>query len=64
MCIWSLQHMIQDDLCHQAAFAITIENVDMRLWFCCHSLVIVSEPFNLYVCVGSLYIYNIFMKFG
>ena len=35
---------------------MTIENVNTRLWFCCCSAVIVSEPFD-FISVRSFFIY-------
>jgi hypothetical protein len=37
---------MQDDLRHRASFGMTIENCMTRVWFCCRSLVVVSEPFD------------------
>ncbi|KIM74927.1 hypothetical protein PILCRDRAFT_92352 [Piloderma croceum F 1598] len=43
-CIWSMQHVMQDDPCHCATFGMTIGNSMMRIWFCCRSSVIISSP--------------------
>ena len=38
--------MMHDDMRHRASFGMTIENATTRVWFCCRSVVIVSEAFN------------------
>ena len=45
-CLWSLQHMMRDDPRRRATFGLTIENCTTRVWFCCRSLLVVSEPFD------------------
>lgn len=37
---------MHDDARHRASFGMTIENATTRVWFCCRSMVIVSEEFN------------------
>jgi hypothetical protein len=37
---------MRDDARHRASFGMTIENTTTRLWFCCRSMVIVSEAFD------------------
>jgi hypothetical protein len=37
---------MRDDLRRRATFGMTIENTTTRLWFCCRSMVLVSEAFN------------------
>ena len=37
---------MRDDPCRRATFGMTIENTTTRLWFCCRSSVVVSEPFD------------------
>ena len=42
-----MKHLMWDDPCHRrATFGMTIENTMTRLWFCCRSSVVVSEPFD------------------
>ena len=38
--------MMHDDARHRASFGMTIENATARVWFCCRSVLIVSEEFN------------------
>src|ERR1700691_1211453 len=45
--LWSLQHVMRSDVCRRFTFGFTIEDADMRIWFCCRSMVVVTEPFNL-----------------
>ena len=45
-CLWSLQHMMRDDPRRRATFGLTIENCTTRVWFCCRSLLVVSESFD------------------
>jgi hypothetical protein len=52
-CMWSMQHVMRDDPCHRAMFGMTIENSMTRVWFCCRSLVIVSEKFNFIAVSAS-----------
>ncbi|KAF9245899.1 hypothetical protein BU15DRAFT_70959 [Melanogaster broomeanus] len=44
--IWSLHHIMRNDPCRRATFGITIENVNIRVWFTCRSMTLVSESFN------------------
>ncbi|GJE97385.1 hypothetical protein PsYK624_136020 [Phanerochaete sordida] len=44
--MWSLSHMMRDDVRRRFAFGYTIENTTMRLWFCNRSEFIVSLPFD------------------
>jgi hypothetical protein len=44
--LWSLQHIMREDVRRRASFGMTIENTTARVWFCCRSLVIVSKAFN------------------
>ncbi|KAF9503667.1 hypothetical protein BS47DRAFT_778303 [Hydnum rufescens UP504] len=41
-----MQHIMRDDPCRRATYGITIENATTRVWFCCRSSVVVSEPFD------------------
>ncbi|KAI0086025.1 hypothetical protein BDY19DRAFT_996211 [Irpex rosettiformis] len=44
--LWSFSHIMRDD--HRRRFVIgyTIENTNMRLWFCSRKDIIVTKPFN------------------
>jgi hypothetical protein len=44
--LWSMQHIMRCDPCRRFTFGITVENADMRIWFCCRSTVLVSQSFN------------------
>jgi len=37
---------MRDSVRHRASFGMTIEDATTRMWFCCRSVVIVSEAFN------------------
>ena len=39
---------MRDDPCCRAMFGMTIENTTTRLWFCCRSSIVVSEPFDFF----------------
>jgi hypothetical protein len=41
-----MQHVMRDDVRHRASFGITIENANVRVWFCCRGAVIVSKEFH------------------
>jgi hypothetical protein len=42
---------MRDDPRRRATFGMTIENSTTRIWFCCRSSVVVSEPFD-FIAVG------------
>ncbi|KAI6111275.1 hypothetical protein F5141DRAFT_1046996 [Pisolithus sp. B1] len=44
--IWSLHHIMRSDPCRRATFGVTIENTEMRFWFTCRAITLVSKPFN------------------
>ncbi|KAF9240841.1 hypothetical protein BU15DRAFT_73701 [Melanogaster broomeanus] len=44
--IRNLHYVMRNDPCRRATFGITIENSNMRVWFTCRSMTLVSEPFN------------------
>ncbi|KII92452.1 hypothetical protein PLICRDRAFT_172541 [Plicaturopsis crispa FD-325 SS-3] len=44
--IWSLHHVMRDDPCRRFTYGVTIEDTQMRLWFCNRSGMIVLEAFN------------------
>ena len=39
--------MMRNDPSRRFAFGITIENTEMRVWFCCRSVVLVSKDFDV-----------------
>ncbi|KAF7790444.1 hypothetical protein EIP86_001399 [Pleurotus ostreatoroseus] len=43
---FNLAHCTNDDPRRRFALGFTIEDTEMRLWFCCREKVCVSEPFN------------------
>ncbi|KAI6111273.1 hypothetical protein F5141DRAFT_1214773 [Pisolithus sp. B1] len=44
--IWNLQHIMRSDPCRRATFGVTIENTEMRFWFTCRAVMLVSKSFN------------------
>ena len=46
--------MMRNDPSRRFAFGITIENTEMRVWFCCRSVVLVSEVFDVLKVSSSL----------
>jgi hypothetical protein len=52
-----MQHVMRDDPCRRATFGMTIENSTARVWFCCRSSVIVSEPFDFIAVRVSLVVF-------
>ncbi|KAL5520225.1 hypothetical protein ACEPAG_9438 [Sanghuangporus baumii] len=44
--LYSIQQTMSLDACRRFTFGFTIENTDMRLWFCSRSILIVSEAFD------------------
>ncbi|KAJ3555206.1 hypothetical protein NM688_g2706 [Phlebia brevispora] len=44
--VWSLSHCLCDDAARRGSFGFTIENTQMRLWFCSRACILVSEEFN------------------
>ncbi|KAI6106374.1 hypothetical protein EDD16DRAFT_189237 [Pisolithus croceorrhizus] len=46
--IWSLHHIMRSDPCHRATFGVTIESTEMKFWFTCRAVTIVSKPFNFF----------------
>ena len=43
---WSMANCIAKDPRRRFVYAFSIENTDMRLWFCDRSKILVSEPHN------------------
>ncbi|KAI6107333.1 hypothetical protein EV401DRAFT_1892135 [Pisolithus croceorrhizus] len=44
--IWSLHHIMHSDPRRRATFGVTIENTEMRFWFTCRAVTLVSKSFN------------------
>ncbi|KAI0086804.1 hypothetical protein BDY19DRAFT_1074371 [Irpex rosettiformis] len=44
--LWSLHHAMRETVYRRFIFGYTIENTQMRLWFCSRSNIIVSDTFN------------------
>ena len=44
--LWSLHHMMNVDRRRRFAFGATIENTDLRIWFCCRQIVFVTHRFD------------------
>ncbi|KAI6110909.1 hypothetical protein EDD16DRAFT_1522009 [Pisolithus croceorrhizus] len=44
--VWSLHHIMRGDPCRRATFGVTIENTEMRFWFTCRAVTLVSQSFN------------------
>ncbi|KAK2459545.1 hypothetical protein APHAL10511_008424 [Amanita phalloides] len=45
--IFSMQQVMAFDPCRRFTFGLTIENTDVRLWFCSRSMTAVSKTFDL-----------------
>ncbi|KAI6017109.1 hypothetical protein EDC04DRAFT_2902739 [Pisolithus marmoratus] len=45
--IRSLHHIMSSDPCRRATFGVTIDNADMKFWFTCRAVTLVSKPFDL-----------------
>ncbi|KAF8878678.1 hypothetical protein CPB84DRAFT_1793973 [Gymnopilus junonius] len=43
---WSLHQIMSVDPRRRFAFGVTVENTQMRIWFCCRQVVLVSERFD------------------
>ncbi|KAI0701179.1 hypothetical protein BC835DRAFT_1440239 [Cytidiella melzeri] len=44
--LWSFNHIMREDPCRRFVVGYTIENTDMRLWFCSRSDILVTEAFH------------------
>ena len=44
--LWSLHHIMNVDRRRRFAFGATIENTDLRIWFCCRQIVLVTHRFD------------------
>ncbi|KAI6111282.1 hypothetical protein F5141DRAFT_1113645 [Pisolithus sp. B1] len=44
--IWSLHHIMRGDPCCHAMFGVMIENTEMRFWFTCRAVTLMSKSFN------------------
>ena len=56
--IWSMNHVMRDDVRRRFTFGYTIENTQMRLWFTSRADLLVSEPFN-FITVGRTRCYAV-----
>jgi hypothetical protein len=57
-----MQHVMRDDVRHRASFGMTIENTNVRVWFCCRGAVIVSEVFDLIQVRVFLFLFCVAMS--
>ncbi|KAI6032186.1 hypothetical protein BKA83DRAFT_4210425 [Pisolithus microcarpus] len=46
--MWSLHHIMRSDPCRRSTFGVTIEDTQMRFWFTCRAITLVSKPFNFF----------------
>ncbi|KAI5984940.1 hypothetical protein EDD15DRAFT_2374621 [Pisolithus albus] len=46
--ISSLHHIMRSDPCRRSTLGVTIENAQMRFWFTCRAITLVSKPFNFF----------------
>ncbi|KAI5993484.1 hypothetical protein EDD15DRAFT_2529981 [Pisolithus albus] len=46
--VWSLHHIMRSDPCRRSTFGVTIEDTQMRFWFTCRAITLVSEPFDFF----------------
>ncbi|KAI6016905.1 hypothetical protein BKA83DRAFT_4329397 [Pisolithus microcarpus] len=46
--IWSLHHIMRSDPCRRSTLGVTIEDTQMRFWFTCRAITLVSKPFNFF----------------
>lgn len=44
--LWSMNYCMVEDPQRRFTFGFTIEDTEMRMWFCCREIVLVSEDFN------------------
>ncbi|KAF9236609.1 hypothetical protein BU15DRAFT_76812 [Melanogaster broomeanus] len=52
--IWNLHSIMREDPCRRSSFGVTIENTQVRLWFTCRTVTVVSEPFNFFTDIVNL----------
>ncbi|KAI5116305.1 hypothetical protein M0805_004646 [Coniferiporia weirii] len=60
--IFNMQYLMSLDPCRRSTFGITIENYNMRLWFCSRSVVLVSRGFNFRTAHETLV--RVFLSFA
>ncbi|KAI5116303.1 hypothetical protein M0805_004644, partial [Coniferiporia weirii] len=60
--VFNMQYLMSLDPCRRSAFGITIENYNMRLWFCSRSVVLVSRSFNFRTAHETLV--RVFLSFA
>ncbi|KAI5993493.1 hypothetical protein EDD15DRAFT_2367230 [Pisolithus albus] len=46
--ISSLHHIMRSDPCRRSTLGVTIEDTQMRFWFTCRAITLVSEPFDFF----------------
>ncbi|KAI6017110.1 hypothetical protein EDC04DRAFT_2576906 [Pisolithus marmoratus] len=42
----TLHHIMSSDPCRRAIFGVTIDNTEMKFWFTCRAVTLVSKPFD------------------
>ncbi|KII93430.1 hypothetical protein PLICRDRAFT_152116 [Plicaturopsis crispa FD-325 SS-3] len=52
--IWGMHHIMRDDPCRRFTYGVTIEDTQMRVWFCNRSSLIVLKDFNFVTDVEKL----------
>ncbi|KAI5993507.1 hypothetical protein EDD15DRAFT_899625 [Pisolithus albus] len=52
--ISSLHHIMRSDPCRRSTLGVTIEDTQMRFWFTCRAITLVSEPFDFFTEPGHL----------
>ncbi|KAI5115129.1 hypothetical protein M0805_009733, partial [Coniferiporia weirii] len=60
--VFHMQYLMCLDPCRRSTFGITIENCNMRLWFCSRAVVLVSECFNFRTDLETLV--RVFLSFA
>ncbi|KAI5116304.1 hypothetical protein M0805_004645 [Coniferiporia weirii] len=60
--VFNMQQLMSFDPCRRSAFGITIENCNMRLWFCSRSVMLVSRGFNFRTAHETLV--RVFLSFA
>ncbi|KAI5993511.1 hypothetical protein EDD15DRAFT_2576181 [Pisolithus albus] len=46
--ISSLHHIMRSDPCRRSTLGVTIEDTQMRFWFTCRAITLVSQPFDFF----------------
>ncbi|KAI5998848.1 hypothetical protein EDD15DRAFT_2363702 [Pisolithus albus] len=50
--IWSLQYIVRNDARHCVTSGVAIENTQMKFWFTCRAIALVSKPSNFFIASG------------